>query len=410
VATRIWSRRLAPDGTSFAPGSAPSLLLATSQPWEGNVIESPSMVRHRGRLYLFYSGNEHRSAAYATGYAECAGPAGPCTKWPGNPVLASRGNRLGPGGASAFVDAAGGLRLAYHWWNAPYTDYPAYPACLSSSSCTTQGQRRMAVDPVYLTPFGLQVGGTAPAFGGDLAVGLAPTRTGNGYWIAGRAGGLAARGDADAKGSPSDPAAGIMGIAATPSGNGYWLSGADGGVFSYGDAGFFGSAGAIRLNRPVVGMAATPTGRGYWLVASDGGIFSYGDARFLGSTGAMRLNQPIVGMTATPSGDGYFLVARDGGIFTFGDARFRGSTGAMRLNQPIVGMTTAPAGDGYWLVASDGGIFTFGTAVFRGSTGALRLNRPVTGMARTPSGNGYWLVAGDGGVFNFGDAPYLGAA
>ena len=42
---------------------------------------------------------------------------------------------------------------------------------------------------------------------------------------------------------------------------------------------------------------ATPT-TGYWLVASDGGIFSYGDAVFYGSTGAMALNKPIVGMAS----------------------------------------------------------------------------------------------------------------
>ena len=39
-------------------------------------------------------------------------------------------------------------------------------------------------------------------------------------------------------------------------------------------------------------------GKGYWLVASDGGIFSFGDASFYGSTGAMSLNKPIVGMAA----------------------------------------------------------------------------------------------------------------
>ena len=52
------------------------------------------------------------------------------------------------------------------------------------------------------------------------------------------------------------------------------------------------------LNQPIVGMASTPGGRGYWLVASDGGIFSFGDARFFGSTGALHLNRPIVGMAA----------------------------------------------------------------------------------------------------------------
>ncbi|HTU39475.1 MAG TPA: hypothetical protein VMF35_15860, partial [Acidimicrobiales bacterium] len=67
----------------------------------------------------------------------------------------------------------------------------------------------------------------------------------------------------------------------------------------YGTAGFFGSAGSIRLNQPVVGMAGTPDGGGYWLVAADGGIFTYGDAQFYGSTGSIHLNKPIVGMSST---------------------------------------------------------------------------------------------------------------
>jgi hypothetical protein len=114
-------------------------------------------------------------------------------------------------------------------------------------------------------------------------------------------------------------------------------------------------------------MAVTPDGGGYWLVASDGGIFAFGDAQFYGSTGAIHLNKPIVGMAVTPDGGGYWLVASDGGIFAFGDAQFYGSTGAIHLNRPIVGMTAMPDGRGYWLAASDGGIFAFGDAPFEGS-------------------------------------------
>jgi hypothetical protein len=72
-------------------------------------------------------------------------------------------------------------------------------------------------------------------------------------------------------------------MAATPSGNGYWLVAADGGIFAYGDAVFYGSAGSIRLNEPVVGMAPFGNDAGYWLVAADGGVFTYGAAPFLGS-------------------------------------------------------------------------------------------------------------------------------
>jgi len=185
---------------------------------------------------------------------------------------------------------------------------------------------------------------------------------------------------------------------------GYWLASSSGGVFTYGAAGFYGSAGALRLARPIVGMAVAPSGRGYWLVGSDGGVFSFGDAGFHGSTGAIRLNQPVVGVAATSTGAGYWLVAADGGIFSFGDADFYGSTGALHLKAPVVAMAATPSGHGYWLVAADGGIFTFGDAGFYGSLGRAKLPAPVTAMAATPSGHGYWLVRADGAVASFGDA------
>ena len=235
--------------------------------------------------------------------------------------------------------------------------------------------------------------------------------TGLGYWFAASDGGIFNYGNAGFFGSAGSlhlnkP---VVGMAATADGKGYWLVATDGGIFNYGDAGFYGSTGSLTLNKPIVGMAPTPGGKGYWLVASDGGIFNYGDAGFFGSRGGQPLNKPIVGMAASASGKGYWLVATDGGIFNYGDAGFYGSTGSLTLNKPIVGMAPTPDGKGYWLVASDGGIFNYGDAGFFGSAGALPLNKPVVGMAATPDGKGYWLVATDGGIFNYGDAGFFGS-
>ncbi len=114
-------------------------------------------------------------------------------------------------------------------------------------------------------------------------------------------------------------------------------------------------------------MAPTPDGRGYWLVASDGGIFTFGDAQFYGSTGAIVLNRPIVGMASTPDGRGYWLVASDGGIFTFGDAPFFGSTGGAPLDAPTAAIATEFPGTGYWTVTSNGNVSSFGGAPSLGS-------------------------------------------
>src|SRR5690606_4271969 len=143
----------------------------------------------------------------------------------------SRGDRLGPGGPSAFVDTGGRLQLAYHYWNSPYTSYPAYPQCASAGTCTTRGQRRMAIDEV------------STGADGRLRIGPATDE-----WI-----GLAARTDLAAD-------------------RGYWLASRHGRVRAFGTATQRGDVAGIHLNRPIVGMASTPSGNGYWLVASDGGI------------------------------------------------------------------------------------------------------------------------------------------
>ncbi len=200
----------------------------------------------------------------------------------------------------------------------------------------------------------------------------------------------------------------VVGVASTPNGNGYWMAAADGGVFNYGGAGFHGSAGNLTLAAPVVGIAPTPDGLGYWLVAADGGVFSYGDALFRGSAGGLPLAAPIVGMVATPSGNGYWLVAADGGVFAYGDATFYGSAGGLPLAAPVVGIAAAPGGTGYLLVGADGGVFAYGSAQFHGSLSGTPVATPISGIAGTTDGGGYWLVSEGGAVFTRGDAGFFG--
>lgn len=114
----LFIRQLNRQGTGFQEGSRTVELLTLVRGWEGITIENPSMVQFRGVTYLFYSGNSYEDGRYATGYAICAGPEGPCVRQNhGAPLLstASTGN-IGPGGASAFV-AGHSLRLIYHAWD-----------------------------------------------------------------------------------------------------------------------------------------------------------------------------------------------------------------------------------------------------------------------------------------------------
>ncbi|MDQ1569192.1 MAG: hypothetical protein QOF96_4072 [Actinomycetota bacterium] len=184
----------------------------------------------------------------------------------------------------------------------------------------------------------------------------------------------------------TDGRAAAAGTAAAASPSGCWLVASDGGIFAFGDAKFYGSTGAIKLNKPITGMAPTPTGAGYWLVASDGGIFSFGDAAFHGSTGAIKLNQPIAGMAATPTGAGYWLTASDGGIFSFGDAAFHGaapSRPTAKGPRTVTAMVPSPTGGGYWQAATSGELLAFGDAADLGSV--ANLTRPIVGLAALPN-------------------------
>ena len=231
-----------------------------------------------------------------------------------------------------------------------------------------------------------------------------------GYWVFDAAGATVTAGHACAPALSGGSLSGtVVAAAATASGNGYWLAGGDGSVAAYGDAVFRGSMAGTDLQAPIVGMAPTRSGQGYWLVAADGGIFAFGDAVFHGSMGGRFLSRPIVGMAPSRGGAGYWLVAADGGIFAFGDAPFLGSMGGRYLFRPMVGVAPSPSGRGYWMVADDGGVFAFGDAPFVGSIGGTRLNQPVTSLSPTRSGQGYWFVATDGGVFAFGDATFQGS-
>jgi hypothetical protein len=200
--------------------------------------------------------------------------------------------------------------------------------------------------------------------------------------------------------------------------HGYWLVGSDGGIFTFGSASFYGSTGAMKLQRPVVDITPTADDGGYWLVASDGGIFTFGDATYhgsipgigiapAGSSSPDRLNAPIVGMVPSADGGGYFMVAADGGVFAFGDAKFAGSCpGIGGCSGSAVAVLPDASGNGYWLVTATGNVYAFGDAVNYGAPGPQSV--PVTSAVRTPDGRGYWILYSNGSVAAFGDAANLG--
>ncbi len=146
--SQLWSHRISGTGTRLY--STHGLLLQTRDPWEGRVIENPSMIAYAGRYYLFYSGGSYANSSYATGYAVCRTPLGPCTRAANSPLLTTGGKVAGPGGATAFLGASGRLHLAYAAWDYGNTGYPTSTACLrSTKGCA---QRRLHVATLKATP------------------------------------------------------------------------------------------------------------------------------------------------------------------------------------------------------------------------------------------------------------------
>jgi beta-xylosidase len=113
--TELWAQRLSPDGLRVV-GHAFQTGEVNDAFWEGQVVEAPEMWKHDGRYYLFYSGSDYASDAYAVGYATCKTALGPCVDAPENPILATTCGAHGPGHNALFE-----TWTAYHSWNAAHT-------------------------------------------------------------------------------------------------------------------------------------------------------------------------------------------------------------------------------------------------------------------------------------------------
>jgi beta-xylosidase len=123
-ASVLFSQPLRPDGLGLTGEPAP--LLVNDADWESPLIENPALLRLGARYVLLYSGGWWDSDGYATGYATCASPAGPCTKVTTDRPLHTGGPEVaGPGGGSVVVGPAGDLWLAHHGWTPGSVGYRA---------------------------------------------------------------------------------------------------------------------------------------------------------------------------------------------------------------------------------------------------------------------------------------------
>lgn len=118
-ATYLYGQQLSEDGTELI--GEPVRLIRNEKQWHGPVVEAPTMWKHDGQYYMFYSANVYAGDKYAIGYALCDSPLGPCVDMDEhNPILASDMTEqplvVGPGHQTLIQDDAGDTWLVYHVW------------------------------------------------------------------------------------------------------------------------------------------------------------------------------------------------------------------------------------------------------------------------------------------------------
>ncbi len=117
--TYLYLQRVSADGLTLE--GEPTQLIKQDQPWEGNLVEAPTLWKHNTKYYLFYSANNYAGARYVTGYAVADAIAGPYTKPNDGPFMETdfqNGGAIGPGGQDIVVDDDGETWIMYHSWEA----------------------------------------------------------------------------------------------------------------------------------------------------------------------------------------------------------------------------------------------------------------------------------------------------
>jgi len=117
MTTWLYLQKVSADGLTLE--DEPVQLVQNDQAWEGNLVEAPTLWKHNGKYYLFYSANSYAGADYATGYAVADAITGPYQK-PDEPLLSTdfkQGAAVGPGGQDIVFDDDGETWMLYHSWD-----------------------------------------------------------------------------------------------------------------------------------------------------------------------------------------------------------------------------------------------------------------------------------------------------
>jgi serine/threonine protein kinase len=111
----IMVQRLSRDGRTRLGAVGTALSTSSATGYEG-LVEGPSVIRHKGFYFLFYSGNRccGPAAHYAELVARSRSPMGPFQRADTNPIIAVNHYFNAPGHGTVFRDGSGAYFILYH--------------------------------------------------------------------------------------------------------------------------------------------------------------------------------------------------------------------------------------------------------------------------------------------------------
>ncbi|WP_336922017.1 family 43 glycosylhydrolase [Aquipuribacter sp. SD81] len=169
----LFLQELSADGTTLV--GEPVELLRNSAPYEGAVVEAPTLIERDGTYYLFYSANDFGGGGYRTAYATATSLEGPYTRGDAELLTTDllQGEVRGPGGQDVVENADGSLSIVFHGWDPTYS----YRAMYASDLEIVDGTPVVEVAPTrYQAEDGVvrnaRVVGDTSASGGEKVGGL----------------------------------------------------------------------------------------------------------------------------------------------------------------------------------------------------------------------------------------------
>lgn len=136
--TPIWAMEM--DESRMKLTGEKKEIFRNDAPWEANLVEGVSMIRHQDYIYAFYAGAGccGRACSYGIGVARAKDLLGPWEKYEGNPIIATTDEWKCPGHGTP-IEKDGKYYFLYHAYDKESSVYAGRQGVLSEFKFTADG-------------------------------------------------------------------------------------------------------------------------------------------------------------------------------------------------------------------------------------------------------------------------------